>query len=158
MANGRKSIDIKTQITLWGKAAGRCEFPGCNKLLYEELLAEKRSNLSNIAHIVADSPDGSRSDKQRSKVLASDINNLMLICREHHKLIDDYPNDYPEEILLAMKREHEDRIKPAGSMSHDMRTQIVLYAANIGKQNAPVAYQDAIDAIQGQFIQQNQSQ
>ncbi len=73
---------------LWLRAAGRCEFRGCNKRLWLDDLTKDPCNLANIAHIVSDSPDGPRGDTVRSPQLAGKIENLMLLCRDHHKVID----------------------------------------------------------------------
>ena len=39
--------------TLWGKAAGRCEYEGCNKLLYQDEVTSENINRAFVAHIVA---------------------------------------------------------------------------------------------------------
>ena len=41
-----------------------------------------------VAHIVADTPTGPRGDVERSALLSDDVNNLMLLCYVHHKLVD----------------------------------------------------------------------
>jgi len=45
-------------------------------------------NAAYIAHIVAEKPDGPRGDPARSPLLADAIENLMLLCDVHHRLID----------------------------------------------------------------------
>ena len=74
--------------TLWGKAAGRCEYEGCNKLLYQDEVTSESINRAFVAHIVAASPGGERGDKELSALLFNDIDNLMLLCHEHHRLFD----------------------------------------------------------------------
>ncbi len=55
---------------------------------------------------------GQRGDASRSAELATDERNLMLLCFNCHSRIDrsGQKNPYTEADLLAMKREHEDRI------------------------------------------------
>ena len=103
--NTRPTIPEQLQRELWARAAGRCEFRGCNKILYKDDLTQKRSNLAIISHIVAFSLDGPRGDVVRSKLLERDITNLMLTCRVHGKLVDDKAreNEYPESLLLEFK-------------------------------------------------------
>jgi SMODS-associated and fused to various effectors sensor domain len=92
-----------------------------------------------IAHIVADSLDGPRGDAVRSPKLAKDIKNLMLLCARHHKGIDvDYLADHPEDVLLAMKTEHEDRIAIVAGIDEDRASYVVRFAANIGSNDALV--------------------
>ncbi len=66
---GRPAIPETTQRELWARSAGRCEFRGCNKLLYKDGLTQKRSNLAIVSHIVSYSPDGPRGHMVRSKEL-----------------------------------------------------------------------------------------
>lgn len=128
-------IPKATQISLWTLAAGRCEFAGCNRLLIGDLVAGKEDGkFGFIAHIVADSENGPRGDKVRSTLLKQDINNLMLMCPVHHKLIDvDHVADYPEATLIAMKQEHESRIEVVTDMDADRASHVLRFAANIGQ-------------------------
>lgn len=134
-------IPKATQISLWTLAAGRCEFAGCNKLLIGDLVASKEDGkFGFIAHIVADSEKGPRGNKVRSPLLAQDINNLMLMCPIHHKLIDvDHVDDYPEDVLLAMKQEHETRIEIVTDMDADRAAHVLRFAANIGQLDSLVS-------------------
>lgn len=88
---------IKTEVKnlLWFKAHGRCEFEGCNYPLYKNGLTSDKINLSEYAHIVADSPNGPRGS-ELSAALANDEKNLILLCPKCHKTID----SLPENILL----------------------------------------------------------
>ncbi|TYB83590.1 SAVED domain-containing protein [Oceaniovalibus sp. ACAM 378] len=135
------SIPAKTQTQLWALAAGRCEFAGCNKLLIGDLIAGKQDGkFGFIAHIVADSESGPRGDKIRSPLLARDIDNLMLMCPIHHKEIDvDHANDYPEISLLAMKREHENRIESVTDMDADRAAHVLRFAATIGQMDSLIS-------------------
>lgn len=133
-------IPNKTQIQLWALAGGRCEFNGCNKLLIGDLIAGKEDGkFGFIAHIVADSEGGPRGDKVRSAALARELSNLMLMCPIHHKEIDvDHPDDYPEDVLIAMKRQHEERIETVTDMEADRAAHVLRFAATIGQMDSLV--------------------
>ena len=83
----RKDISYKIQCLLWARAAGRCEFDGCNKELTVDSLSKDTENEGQIAHIIAASENGPRGNKNSAN-LQDEIGNLMLLCPEHHKLID----------------------------------------------------------------------
>lgn len=135
------SISDKNKYFLWTKAAGRCQYRGCNKALYQDILTKRNFNQSYIAHIVADSPGGPRGDAVRSQLLADDINNLMLMCDSHHRLIDkDDVAGHPETVLLAMKKEHEDRIERVANISPGMHSHIITYKANVGVHTPELSY------------------
>jgi hypothetical protein len=132
-----------TRTILWAKAGGRCQYTGCNKLLIGDLIsgAEDR-NFGFVAHIVADTPDGPRGDAIRSAQLSNDINNVMLLCNVHHKLIDvDQVAGHPEERLLVMKAAHEQRIETVTAIAEDRASHVLRYAANIGGHGSPLAYE-----------------
>ena len=144
----KTSIPQRIQNILWAKAAGRCEFPGCNKILYRDELTKAEYNSSLIAHIIADSPDGPRGDEELSPAMAKDISNLMLMCHEHHKLIDgEHKDDYPVETLQEYKKRHEDRIERLTDISEEYKTWVVLYGANVGHQSSPLSVKKAHLAI-----------
>lgn len=142
-------IPAKVATALWAKAGGRCQFRGCNRLLIGDLIAGKKTGkFGYIAHIVADEPGGPRGDPTRSKQLAQDIDNLMLMCPTHHKAIDvEYLADYPEPVLLAMKAEHEDRIEIVTDMDVDRVSHVVRFAANIGMRDSLVSTRSIFSAM-----------
>ena len=137
----KTSIPPKIQIALWAQAGGRCEYRGCNEDLIGDLVAGRQDGTFGfIAHIVADSADGPRGDAARSPLLARDPANLMLMCARHHKLVDvDGLSDHPEEVLMEMKAEHEDRIATVTGIDHDRASHVIRFAANIGSNEALVS-------------------
>lgn len=144
-----KNVSEKTRLVLWTRAAGRCQYEGCNKFLLGDIISgEERLNTAYVAHIVAREPDFVRGDPVRSPELADDISNVMLLCDTHHRLIDkEVPEDHPEERLLAMKRAHEDRIVSVTDIQNDMGTHIILYGARIGEHDCPVRFELAKQAV-----------
>lgn len=142
------NIPESVKLRLWGKAAGRCEYEGCNQPLWLDSLTKCEFNTAYIAHIIADSPDGPRGHPTLSKQLAADISNLMLLCDEHHRLIDkvDLPG-HPVERLRKMKEAHERRIEIAAGITTDKSSHILLYGANVGELTSPVSYAKAAQAI-----------
>lgn len=138
------NIPDKTKNLLWAISAGRCQYRGCNKPLYIDYLTKKKYNKSYIAHIVADSPGGARGDIIRSPLLKDEISNLMLLCDDHHRLIDTAEVvQHPEELLVEMKKEHEDRITLTSSIGVEMSSHIVIYRANIGENSPQIDYTSA---------------
>lgn len=136
-------IPDKVKNELWARAAGICQFPGCKKKLFEELLTRAPINCSNIAHIVADSPKGPRGDKIKSKALASDISNLMLLCFDHHKLIDEKHNihKYSVEVLMNYKKEQETWVERVTGLKPSNKTLIINFFSRIGG-NTPLFHTD----------------
>lgn len=137
----KTQIPNKIQVALWAKAAGRCEYRACNEDLTGDLIAGREDGkFGFIAHIVADSADGPRGDVIRSPLLAKDLTNLMLLCAKHHKGVDvDYLADHPEDVLLEMKAEHEDRIAIVTGMAQERAAHVLRFAADIGQRDALIS-------------------
>ncbi|KRR25455.1 hypothetical protein CQ14_09785 [Bradyrhizobium lablabi] len=136
----RKPIPAKVQNVLWARAAGRCQYAGCNKLLIgEQVSGARNANTSYIAHIVGDSPDGPRGDPVLSPKLAHDLDNLMLACDPHHRVIDrEMVDAHSVEVLREMKRRHEERIRTVTGIDEDKASHVIRYAAKIGSNESPV--------------------
>lgn len=137
----KSGIPNKIQVALWAKAGGRCEYRGCNEDLTGDLIAGREDGkFGFIAHIVADSAGGPRGDVTRSPLLAQDLNNLMLLCAKHHKGVDvDFLADHPEDVLLEMKAEHEDRIAIVTGIAQERAAHVLRFAADIGQRDALVS-------------------
>lgn len=141
-------IPVKVKLLLFGAAGGRCEYRGCNQLVTEDDLTGTDGNFSVFAHIVADSPDGPRGHVVRSSLLKADFSNLMVLCLKHHRLIDvDALEAHPEELLAAMKAEHEERIRKLTAIDGQHRTQVLMLQANIGQKKGLFDPRFAIEAV-----------
>ena len=147
----------RNQNLLWAMSGGRCEYDGCNRVLHTDILTKWKYNSAYVAHIVAQKPDGPRGDAIRSVTLRDNIDNLMLLCDVHHTLIDIHDvAGHPEERLLAMKRKHEERIRRQTATAPEMLTEIILYGANIGKNNSPLSYKLACEALAHNYYPANE--
>lgn len=146
--NKRDPIPNRIVTLLWVRAGGRCEYDGCNQLLYKDDITLKQLNKSHIAHIIAASPNGPRGDSVKSKELQKDISNLMLLCDTHHRLIDDkvHQEEYTIERLTEMKQKHECRIERLTSIHNDKKSLIVTYGANIAD-NQPLFQYEILKSV-----------
>lgn len=101
-------IGLKAQKTLWGRAAGRCSIPDCRMHLFEDAeVAGDPTLVGENCHIVADSDNGPRADKNMPQSERDAYPNLILCCRNHHKVIDAQTAKYTVEVLKKIKGDHE---------------------------------------------------
>ncbi len=137
----RPSLPEKVKITVWARAAGRCEYAGCNQLLIGDAVSGARhANKAYIGHIVADSADGPRGDPIQPPRLARDPDNLMLVCDVHHRVFDrEMVAEHSVEVLRAMKQRHEERVRIVTAIDEDKGSHVIRYAARIGANEAPIA-------------------
>ena len=72
----------------------------------------------------------------------------MLMCDEHHRLIDKIDvQGHPVERLRLMKASHEARIEPLTSLKEEKKSHVLLYGANIGEQSAALSWKKAAQAM-----------
>ncbi|MDP1769665.1 MAG: SAVED domain-containing protein [Nitrospirota bacterium] len=108
-----------------------------------------------MAHIVAFSAGGARSDKKRSSKDVNSIGNLMLLCSECHKLIDTHPEKYTTETLKQFKQNHEDRIYRLTATHPDRQTTVVVLKSMIGNHAVEVSLPEIQDAIAPRYPDAN---
>ena len=145
----RSSREIKptTERMLWGVSAGICEFNGCINKLYSHHVTKEKVNLAEKAHIYAFSAGGKRPSLLRFSPKINDIDNLMLVCERCHKLMDSEETGYTAEQLLAMKKEHEQRIANVATIKPDLQSEIVIFNANIANRSIKISDYAAKSAI-----------
>jgi hypothetical protein len=99
------SITPRTRKILWIKAGGRCSI--CHEQLATDAMADDAPSVfGEECHIVAQSPGGPRAAKIAD---VDGYDNLILLCRKHHKQVDDQRSYFTGERLKMIKREHEER-------------------------------------------------
>ena len=104
------SIPQKDTKLLWGKSAGRCAMPDCRKNLVTEASEANPSRnilLGEMAHIIG---EGNSSPRGISVLGEEDRNrypNLILLCKDHHTMVDQDETAWPIEKLHVIKRDHE---------------------------------------------------
>jgi hypothetical protein len=94
---------IKTIKRLCTLSNNRCAFAGCTTPLVEE---ETQSTTGDICHIQAKNKGGPRYNPSQTEEEREDFSNLILLCKRHHKIVDDTPALYTVENLQKMKAAH----------------------------------------------------
>lgn len=145
----RSKIPSSIQNLLWGRAAGRCEFAGCNEPLWKSDVTQETRNIAEKAHIRAYSLGGPRADPEWLHDAINELDNLILLCHGCHVTVDrmDGPARYTADMLHAMKRRHEDRIEAATAVAPDLSSHIVTYGTFIGEHQALPTFADARQAL-----------
>lgn len=145
----KTKVPQKVQSALWAGAAGRCQYQGCNQDLIGDLISGNEDALFGfIAHIVADSATGPRGDPVRSPKLAKSLDNLMLLCAAHHKLVDvDDEAGHAESFLIEMKGKHEARMALLSGIHEDLASHVLRFGAKIGTNEALISTRDIFAAM-----------
>ena len=100
------SISTRTRKLLWGRSGSRCAY--CRRKLIEPSTpVDDESIVGDECHIVSSRSSGPRHDPQLAQEELNDYSNLLLLCKVHHKLIDDQASEYPASRLADIKASHE---------------------------------------------------
>jgi hypothetical protein len=92
----------KTLGLLWGKSGGICAYPNCENELIINTIDEI---VGHICHIVG--LEGSRADSSFPRKKLNEYENLVLMCRHHHGIVDIDIQANTIEKLTKIKTDHE---------------------------------------------------
>lgn len=117
------SYDDLTIKKLYGLHGNQCAFPSCQQ---ELITADTKTNISDICHIEGGEQNSPRYNPNLSPKQLNDYENLILMCKNHHKIIDSDVVTYTVEYLQKIKREHEQKNKGRQySISDEMVKKII---------------------------------
>jgi hypothetical protein len=143
----RRGIRELTRLLLFVRAGARCEFDGCNDYLLEHPLTLTPGNFAQMAHIVAFQKKGPRGKSALRPAYINAVGNLMLLCPQCHKLIDDHPDQYTVGVLEKFKQAHEDRIFHVTSLGPDLKTSVVQLKARIAGHTVAIPVAQVTKAV-----------
>lgn len=112
MSKSRPYYDTRTREILFGRSGNQCAHPECTEILISRIGdgSEYHFNLHRC-HIRPVSEKGPRAETGVETEELNSPENLILLCPNHHKLLDDHPDLYPVEKLKKWKLEHEAKIE-----------------------------------------------
>lgn len=115
------AISDRDTLLLYSRSAGLCNY--CKKDVLNPLYNDM-SNLGERAHIYGKNEGSARYVPEMAN--NDTYSNLILLCREHHKLIDDHPEKYSVDRLYKMKADHEMRVYKNPLIKCESDTKLVL--------------------------------
>ena len=101
--------DPSTLGRLWGLSGNRCAYPDCqSKLIADATPRDDSSIIGHIAHIYSVNSGGPRPYpfEGASKAVINGYDNLLLLCRHHHALVDCQESSFPAKMLQQWKQNH----------------------------------------------------
>lgn len=123
------SISLKTHKLLWGRSGNKCALADCrNDLIADETETDDESVIGDEAHIVAKKNDGPRGQSDLTTEQRDNYDNLILLCRKHHKIIDDQYNFYSVSMLKQIKTDHEEWVKTTLTKDESKTKDELTYA------------------------------
>jgi hypothetical protein len=121
----------KVKTIIWTKSGGHCA--KCREPLCITGASGEVSHLiGDVAHIVAEEEGGPRGLSVLTLNQRNSEPNLLLLCKPHHKQVDDDAVTYTLETLTKMKLAHESWAESCLSISPVWNTKLFhLYYINV---------------------------
>lgn len=120
------TIPTKDIKILWAKAAGRCSMPDCRKILVAEAsnaVPSRNTIIGENCHIVGEKETSPRGESILNEDERNRYSNLILLCRNHHTIIDGDEAAWPVERLHLIKGDHEIWVETALTEGSDINEE-----------------------------------
>ena len=101
----RKKPSEQTIKKLFAHSGNICAFPNCD----EEIIDKDGNVIGEICHIEAAERNGPRYNPNQTDDERKAVDNLVLLCGKHNKIIDNDANQYTVDYLKQIKKVHESR-------------------------------------------------
>lgn len=122
----RESIAANVVRQLWAGCGGYCQNPRCNKYLFASV-GDEIVTLANVAHIIGHGANGPRSEHELAKAIDRDgLENLIMLCLDCHKIVDELERDFTVEAMQGWKREHERKVSQFFDIPHITKERDIL--------------------------------
>lgn len=115
------AVSDRTRKLLWGRSGNRCAI--CRQELTVASAEAAEALVGEECHIRARSRSGPRGFSEGD----DSYENLILLCRTHHKVVDDLSAEYSLQRLLSIKRDHEQWV--ANTLQQKQSPQFRVYRA-----------------------------
>ena len=126
----RKAISINITRQLWAQCGGYCQNPQCNRWLFADI-DEETVSLANVAHIIGHGKAGPRTEYELADFVDKDgISNLIMLCLDCHKIVDELEQKFSVEEIRKWKSEHIRRLTSLFSIPNITNERELLLEIN----------------------------
>jgi len=108
-----------TTKKLFAMSGNKCAFTDC------EVLLAGNAVIGEICHIEADKPGGPRYNSAQTDEERQAYENLVLMCANHHKIIDSDPETFTVAWLRKIKKSHEEKYADGKEPSDDIVAKLL---------------------------------
>ena len=121
---------------LFAMSGNKCAFPDCQVHISEE----DGTIIGEVCHIEADKPGGPRYNSAQTDEKRQAFENLILMCANHHKVIDSNPGSYTVTRLKETKTSHELRYADSKVPSDDIVSKLLQPLSITGTFHGPTVF------------------
>jgi len=118
-------------------SGGRCNYPGCGEKVIFEYEDGTFVKLVEFCHIIGESSKGPRGHPKQSELMKKNPENIILLCANHHKIIDNNVDEYPVDTLKQMKANHTQWVNERLDGLKEAVWTLILHSGNVTGTGAP---------------------
>jgi len=108
----KRCYSQKTLKVLFALSGNQCAHPTCTNALIEPATEESDALVTaHICHIYAIGEGGPRGKSGLTEEELNSPENLILLCRNHHAVVDGQHETYPADLLKGWKQTHESEMQ-----------------------------------------------
>ncbi|KKM95141.1 hypothetical protein LCGC14_1191230 [marine sediment metagenome] len=122
---------------LIAESGGICNFPECGEKFIFQFEDGTFVKLYECAHIIGESPEGPRGNQTKSKLMAQDPENIILLCLKHHKIVDKNEKGYPVEKLKKIKENHIQWVNERLESLKETTWTLIIHSGNVTGTGVP---------------------
>ena len=97
-----------TEKALFALSGNQCAYPDCTqRITHRPAPFADTTVVGEVCHIQGKKPESPRWNPEITPAQIHNIGNLILLCPNHHTVVDDQPEVYPTHVLQRWKKAHE---------------------------------------------------
>jgi hypothetical protein len=133
----------QTRLRLAALSGNECAFPGCPTPIFD---TDHGVMVGEVCHIKGKREGSARYDPAQTDEERDAFENLILMCRAHHAIIDKPATRavFPEEMLFGYKRDHEAGFQNT-VVKDDVLSQFARLLAEIQPQRTAVSLEPVVE-------------
>lgn len=103
LANQRKEVPLPIKKAVFAKSMNKCAFPNC----HQQIIDEYGKVLGEICHIQGVNKNSARYNPELTAKQQISEENLILLCPNHHTIIDNNEGEFSVNVIKGWKTAHE---------------------------------------------------
>lgn len=140
-------ISVRNHKLLWGRSGGKCAICKNDVIIDPTNLNDDPSVIGDECHIIARKESFTRGNYDSLSLDERDqYSNLILLCKVHHKQIDDQSAYFTVERLREIKNKHEQEVKSHWTDAETRKQgDEIIYASYIDEWEKRAALENWLD-------------
>ena len=138
-----RNITVAHRKLAWMRSAGRCAYPGCRmELSVDATELDTAKVIGEEAHIFGHSIHGPRPNPHGTTETTNHYENLIMLCPNHHTIVDKQENTYSVNVLLQWKADLERWVSSRLAIEEFGSAELELIVSRLASNNRLPASND----------------